>query len=321
MSPFLLVLALMTPQEMAVSRLFAATESGLFVSYSWGEHWSRFRGELRGFTGNIHSFVCLGPKVYAGGPEGLFVSNDFGETYARVVSFPGRDVTTLLTARLFDLEPTVFVGTKAGLYRSTDAGLNWQPVGGDLITGPVRAMSWPGPELFVASEAGLFLATDGGERWTRLGPDLPDAALLSLAAAEFFAIEPTVFVGTRRSGLYRSVDGGLHFEPVGGGELDGKTVTDLFWWGGLLLIGAHEGLFLSSNGGESVERVQALGERSVLALSVPAAGIGSSDIIVGTDRGVYKSSDGALSFRFVDEGMGPATVLDLATFPVQVRDR
>lgn len=312
---------LLAPQEAVISRLFAATEIGPFLSYSWGEHWSRIDGDLRGFSGALHAFVCLGPKVYAGGPDGLFVSEDYGETYLRVASFPGRDVTVLLTARLFDLEPTLFVGTKDGLYRSKDAGHRWARVGEDLVTGEVRAMSWPGPELFVVSGAGLYRSKDGGESWERLGANLPDAPLLSLAVAQFFAIEPTVFVGTRRSGLHKSVDGGIHFAPVGEAELDQNTVSDLFWWRSLLLIGAEDGLFLSSDEGETLEEVKALQDRSILAFSVPAAEVGPSDILVGTDRGVYKSSDGALTFRLVDEGMGLARVFHLATFPMFVQDR
>jgi photosystem II stability/assembly factor-like uncharacterized protein len=164
----LLALALIAvPPQEVIARLFAATPEGPFISYSWGEHWSRIRGELRGFEGEIDVFACLGPWVFAGGSKGLFLSEDYGENYRRVESWPrgGPAIRSFLTARLFGLEPTIFVGTSAGLYRSTDSGSKWRQVGEDEIRSAVRDMGWPGPELFVATDSGLYRTRDEGERF------------------------------------------------------------------------------------------------------------------------------------------------------------
>jgi hypothetical protein len=47
----------------------------------------------------------------------------------------------------------------------------------------------------------------------------------------------------------------------------------------------------------------------------------ASDVIVGTDLGVFKSSDGAQRFRRAQEGMGPIEVRALATFPLPPQNR
>jgi photosystem II stability/assembly factor-like uncharacterized protein len=306
------------PGQEVIARLFAATSEGSFLSYSWGEHWERLRGDLRGFEGQIDAFACLGPTVFAGGSAGLFVSDDFGETFHRVATWPGDapEVTRFLAARLFALEPTLFVGTRGGLYRTNDSGHEWQRVGASEISSAVRDMSWPGPELFVASDSGLHRSVDKGERWVRMGAGLPSAPLLSLAISRYFPSDPLLFAGTAGKGVYRSGDGGEHFEPVGAVDVSGATVRALFWWGSLLLVGTDDGLFLSEDGGKKFRKAKELSGVPILSISVPGAEAEiSSDIILGTTRGVYKSSDVGQSFRSVQEGMGPVEVRSLATFP------
>ncbi len=318
-----LALTAVLPHE-AIARLFAATPEGPFISYSWGEHWSRLRGDLRGFEGEIDAFACLGPWVFAGGSKGLFLSDDFGENYRRVEGWPKRAsaITSFLTARLFELEPTIFVGTSGGLYRSKDSGTKWARVGEREVASAVRDMSWPGPDLFVATDSGLYRTRDMGESFARVGEGLPESPLLSLAISNYFALDPKVFVGTQGSGLFKSTDGGGRFEAVGVDVLGKETVRALVWWEALLIVGTDSGLFLSTDGGKKFQKARDLEGRRVLSLSVPGADAESaSDVIVGTDLGVFKSSDGAQRFRRVQEGMGPLEVRALATFPLPPQSR
>lgn len=318
---FTVLFALASQPEHVVSRLFAATSDGPFISYSWGEHWSRLRGNVRNFEGDIAAFVCLGPDVYAGGSEGVFVSDDFGENYRPVESFPGKDVTTFRAAELFALEPTLFVGTSTGLYRSKDRGAEWVRVGAGELSSAVRDTAWPGPQFFAATDGGLFVSEDVGDTWERLERGLPSAAVLSIVASRFFVADPIVVVGTRGHGLYRSVDGGESFEPVGGAAVESAVVHALFWWQSLLLVGTDRGLFLSDDAGDTIREVEELAGHAVLSLVVPLPDGPRSDIIVGTDRGVFKSSDGGETFRALTEGLGTPAVIDLGTFPPPVQNR
>jgi len=321
----LLALALTAvPSQEVIARLFAATPEGPFISYSWGEHWSRLRADLRGFEGTIDEFACLGPWVFAGGSKGLFLSDDFGENYRRVEGWPkgAPAIESFLTARLFELEPTIFVGTSGGLYRSKDSGTKWARVGEAEVASAVRDMSWPGPDLFVATDSGLYRTRDMGESFARVGEGLPDSPLLSLVLSRFFPVEPTIFVGAQSSGLFKSTDGGGRFEAVGVEVLGKETVRALVWWGSLLIVGADGGLFLSDDGGKKFKKARDLDGRRVLSISVPGAEEDvASDVIVGTDAGVFKSSDGAQRFRRVQEGMGPLEVRTLATFPLPPQNR
>lgn len=323
---FLLVLLLAAPApaQEVISRLFAATPEGPFISYSWGEHWERLRGNLRGFEGEMNAFACLGPTVFAGGSDGVFVSDDFGETFRDLASWPrgAPPVTRFLAARLFALEPTLFVGTNGGLYRSTDAGDKWQRVGKSEIQSAVRDLTWPGPDLFVASDSGLHKSVDMGEHWLEVGSGLPRVPLLSLAISQYFSLDPKIFVGTAGKGIYESTDGGGHFEPVDDPQLNGANVRVIFWWESLLLVGTDEGLYLSDDSGKKFRAARDLQGHSILSISIPGAEAQvSSDVIVGTNHGVYKSSDVGHSFRRVQEGMGPIEVRSLATFPMPPQHR
>jgi len=316
-----LLAALASQPQQVVSRLFAATTEGPYVSYSWGEHWVRLRPELRGFEGDITTFVCMGPAVYAGGSEGVFISDDYGENYVRVAGFPAKDVTHFEAARLFALEPTIFAGTSSGLYRSTDGGGEWIQVGASQITTAVHDMAWPGPQFYAAADGGLFVSEDAGESWERLSAGLPTAPLLSVVVSRFFIADPKIIVGSRGAGLYRSSDGGASFEAVGGLAIASKTVHALYWWNALLLIGTDGGLLLSDDAGETLRAAEELEGHVVLSLSVPAPDSPRSDILVGTDRGVFKSSDGGENFRLMTEGLGTPGVTELATFPPPPQDR
>lgn len=321
MKSLVLLAALLAQPEQVVSRLFATTSEGPFVSYSWGEHWVRLRPDLRGFSGNIATIVCLGPAVYAGGAEGIFISDDFGENYVQLASFPGKGVTSFHTARLFALEPTIFVGTTSGLFRSLDGGTKWAQIGARYITTTVHDTVWPGPQLYAATDGGLFVSEDVGDSWEVLDGGLPEVPLLSVVVSQYFLADPKIVVGSRGAGLFRSVDGGEHFEPVGGDEMETKTVNALYWWNALLLIGTDDGLFMSDDVGETLREAEEMEGHDVLSLLVPAAEGFRSDILVGTDRGVFKSSDGGASFRLVTEGLGTPSVIELSTFPRPTQDR
>lgn len=311
-----------TPQMEVVSRLFAATSTGPFITYSWGEHWTKLRPDLRGLSGEIDLFLCLGPAVYAGGSDGVFVSSDFGETFGSLSSWFYGAARSLLSARLFALEPTLFVGTETGLYRSTNGGDEWSRVGEGALDASVNAMVWPGPDLFVVTDDGLFRSLDGGDVWKRLDDGLPEGPVLSIAVAQFFALEPTIFVGTRGKGIYRSRDGGESFEPVGAQAIGGADVRALVWWNTLLLAGTDLGLFLSNDGGERFRETREIKGVEVLSLNVPGAKVGiASDVFVGTRQGVFKSSDGGVSFRLVSEGLGRPEVRHLDTFPMPPQNR
>ena len=172
--------------------------------------------------------------------------------------------------------------------------------------------------MFVAASQGFFRTDDGGDNWERLGEGLPPVPVLSVTLSRYFGLEPVVFVGLEGGGVYRSRDGGQHFEPVGGLDWARRRVPGVYWWGSSLFAGTDEGLFVSHDAGETWESAsEELEEENVLTLSIPVPEApGGSDVMVGTKRGVFKTADGAMTWRHMTSGMDTPEIYGFGNFPL-----
>jgi hypothetical protein len=74
---------------------------------------------------------------------------------------------------------------RASVFRSTDRGVTWDPISGDLPTAPVGKVLPIGDDLFVGTDVGVFVtrgvATGKGAHWLRVGDGLPMAPIWDLA--------------------------------------------------------------------------------------------------------------------------------------------
>ncbi len=98
---------------------------------------------------------------------------------------------------------TLWAGTNAGLYRSTDGGVGWAPVTNGLPTATITALKFDpvSPStLYAATFVGLFRSTDRGARWTPLNAGLTNTFVNAFAIAPGSA---TLYVGTFGQGVYR----------------------------------------------------------------------------------------------------------------------
>ena len=110
--------------------LFAGTGEGLFRSTDWASTWKRVEGsfssaKLEGL-GAARALILLTTQVWVGG-DGIYVSDDFGETWAARARTRG--IALLLPSRWPQSDPTVFAGTGFGLLRSRDGGKTFQATG------------------------------------------------------------------------------------------------------------------------------------------------------------------------------------------------
>ncbi|HYE59167.1 MAG TPA: hypothetical protein VD948_11705, partial [Rhodothermales bacterium] len=112
-----------------VDRDPASARDGLLVTRDGGE---TFTQTLVGET--IYDVAFRGQTVYAGGASGLFISDDGGLTWRNVRDFfdPNDPINSVPTERGVALsvavtsDGTLWVGTGAGLAKSTDGGRTWR---------------------------------------------------------------------------------------------------------------------------------------------------------------------------------------------------
>jgi photosystem II stability/assembly factor-like uncharacterized protein len=297
------------PDVITSLTLFAGTGEGLWRSLDWGRSWERVQGSTEGVRlevlGAARVIEPRGPEVWVAGDGGLYTSPDFGETWAPLS--PTEGISSLLISRWPNADPTVFVGTAAGLLRSRDAGRSFAPTA--LATGPVRRLEWPGPALVVAGAAGLLVTTDEGTTFIGPGEGLPEGDVLAMALSSFFGADPVLFASPAGGGVYRSGDGGATWAPAG---LEGEVVRDLVWLGPFLYAAGEGGFFRSDDAGRTWTRLCDSPGRPtrVMFPLAPAAGL---EAFLATDRGLFHTSDAGQHWS--PTGFEGEEVLTVATFP------
>lgn len=289
--------------------LFAGTRGGLWRSTNWGGRWERVLGKSSGVSiaevGAVHGVLPVGRSVYVAADAGLFLSDDFGETWKKL----GLDVPVryVLPSRYPNADPTVFAGTVEGLFKSPDAGRTFAPT---VVRGtPVTRIEWPGPALVVMTGHGVLVSSDGGASFSS-GTGLPPGGPQALAVSSFFARDPVLFTAVGGAGVFRSGDGGQTWMPAG---LEGHRVRDLVWLGPILYAATDQGLFRSDNAGQKWTGIPGLAARPSIQIIFPLAPDSGLEAFLATDGGIAHTPDGGAHWKAA--GAPEDEVLCLATFP------
>lgn len=289
--------------------LFAGTAEGLWRSTDWSTRWQRVVGRTSGVTiegvGAARAVALFATQVWLGGDGGLYVAEDFGETWAPLSLVPG--IRAVLVSRWPPADPTLFVGTGEGLLRSRDGGRTFEPTA--LPAGAVHRLAWPGPALVVACDRGVLVTKDEGARFAGPGEGLPPGPVRAIALSSYFSLDPVMFAAPASGGVYRSSDGGATWKASG---LSGEVVGDLVWLGPFLYAAGENGFHRSQDAGDTWTRLAASpGRPSRLMFPLaPAAGL---EAFLATDRGLFRTTDAGE--HWTTAGFAGQDVLTVATFP------
>ena len=251
-------------------RLWAGTTEGLFASDDRGATWRR-SGEL---TPPAVFGLAIDPstgQLYANGANGLFTSTDDGATWTLL-----RCLARGCEGAVVDPHHAGTLFTSAGgVLRSRDAGATWEEVRrpplssaslfeligfhGDRLFGRVRTYG------FGTLDDRLYWSDDHGDHWSAAAHQPADRAFEPLASSG-----GTLYLGSfgRIGGVFRSSDGGNHWEPASSGlsarRIERLAVDPL--QPGVLFAQAPSHLLASDDDGASW--------RLSLAASIHGAGLG-----------------------------------------------
>lgn len=138
-------------------------------------------------------------QMFAGTNNGLFCSNDGGETW----NPRGLAARSIFAIWIDPTDPhRLLAGATDGLYRSGDAGLHWTASGLATITVTTLVQNTDGEFYAGTKYNGVWVNRDDGRTWAQLGAGLDDASIIALVADN---VRSVLYAATTR-GLFRWQD-------------------------------------------------------------------------------------------------------------------
>lgn len=284
-------------------RFYAGVAGGLFRSADGGSTWS----QLPPLVGlKVVEAIAVNPGesreiVIAVRQLGVLRSTDGGVRWERLDWQLGGNVAVL------EFSPTlpgaIYAGTWGeGLFRSTDRGVSWTSLRGDiddLAVTALKATSADGRDILtVGTRQGVFRSADDGAHWQRLGAATLSASVHALA---FDPADPRrMLAGTWDDGAYASADGGANWERSTAGMFNSWVQLAFVdpVGGGIVFAATREGLW-RRDAGTAAWSI----DRTMDGLtSVATAPTG--EIYVGGVRGVlYRSRDVGRTWGAATDGL------------------
>jgi photosystem II stability/assembly factor-like uncharacterized protein len=230
------------------NRMYVATRGGLLISDDAGQTW---RVEADGFRQNGHANAVLidaaDPNIVWVAGTRLYRSTDRADTFEAIVA-PGESDGHDFE-RLLQVGSTLYVGSEARLWVTTDMGASFTQYDFAGTTATVRDIELLGPdELLVATSGGLYHTTNGGQELAELLPDETTSVL---------RVGSRILVGTLARGLLSAPSLGASFTPVP--RFEGVAVRDLFALGGDEILAATDlGVHHSTDAGQTWQELEGL---------------------------------------------------------------
>ena len=346
--PLLAALLLSSPAALTAQ---APADSVPLALYQ-GMHW-RLVGPFRAGWATVGVGVPGAPNTFyfGGAGGGIWKSTDAGRTWQGLMQH--EQAAAIGALGVAPSAPNVlYAGTGQvgarydimagnGVYRSDDGGEQWRHVGLDSTrhTGALLIDPQDPDRVLVAAmghifgsnpDRGVFLTTDGGGHWRKVlyqddstgavdlawDPAHPTVVYAALWQARMHPwldyFQPYAGPG---SGIWRSDDGGEHWQKVGGSGLPGGVVGRIGLGvapatGGRLVYavidvpGGGGGLFRSSDAGATWQRVNddaSLGSSYFGRLTVAP---NDSNTVYVMGRSIRRSTDGGKTFEWMKGSPG-----------------
>jgi len=329
--------------------LYAGFSGGLWRSTDGGTTWSMSSDGLANTVKSI-AFDPVQPSImYAGSYAKIYKSTDGGATWA---GMPGTLPSGFVYSVAPDptRPSTIYVGMFESVVRTTDGGNNWSPVPVTHTYYPkFHALS--NGKLFALTGLGLSVSTDGGENWVPSDSGLvavPAASLSShrhnpgtLATAGSVGIYITddagatwkmarpgnttavahapdnpsrLYAAAGYEGTVRSLDSGSTWDVLTdstGGSYETAVATHRL--GGRRLYVGTQGssLFFSNDYGDTWNQVATA--QNLYINCIEPDPFNDSRVFVGSTSGVFKSTDGGLTWT--SSSLTDQSIYSLATDP------
>jgi photosystem II stability/assembly factor-like uncharacterized protein len=299
-------------------------------------------------------------SFYLAGFDGLFKSDEGGKKWTELETLPIRRIMGLGVSPSRRGKISVGITTYGGGAYSTETnGHTWKINNMGLVTTRlsdiVFSPNYPVDSIFFSSSHKYLLKfTNRGAHWTKVSLSIKnwrkfgisilkrlkiptgrlqryilsayersDPFATVIALSPNFSSDQTLFFGTRRHGIFRSVDGGAHNRVVWKAMekvIDSLVLSPIFHSDRTLFAGIRgAGVYKSVDNGESWQQTSKLAEGQFSNYLVGISNDFKSDrsVFVGTSEGLYKTTDAGENWHLlpVTENAASAAVNALAVSP------
>jgi photosystem II stability/assembly factor-like uncharacterized protein len=179
---------------------------------------------------------------------------------------------------------TLYAGTYAGLYMSTNKGQNWSSINSGLEGNLIFTLLKSGANLVTAAYYGNFMSTDDGKNWW--GGNDPPKCLLKLGSVIFSA--PSHF-----QTILRSTNDGEEWLVQLVKLDDSPKINSLIGVDSILFAGTNKGVFFSNDLGVS----WTVADSGLINYNIFFLASIGNNVCASTDSGIFLSSDNGISWN------------------------
>jgi photosystem II stability/assembly factor-like uncharacterized protein len=224
-----------------------------------------------------------------------------------------------------------YVGTAAGVFKTTSGGIRWEassdgldslevnslaidPLSPSILYAGTTAPTSPGSDK---SAGGVYKSIDGGLTWRKSSTGLTENAFgfLSAGLVTVAPSSPATIYTVNTEGIYKSVDAGSNWSLVNrlSGDLVFSLAIDLNS-PSTVCLGAQYAILKTTDGGATWIRIgQNSGLPFELIRSLTADPVSPLTIYAGTQNGLVKTTDGGTTW--VPLANGPRRAVAFAIDP------
>jgi photosystem II stability/assembly factor-like uncharacterized protein len=274
---------------------------GLFRTRNWGANW--LNADVGLFLGAAIA-LSINPTdpnhLLLGTDTGVLVSRNGGRQWTREA--PDRLFGQVFAVAFLSGGQHAVCATPGGVYRFD--GTQWARVDAPREAAPARAIvtgSDPA-RLYLIGRRDLYTSIDAGTSWTRTEHGMPDGAeFTELAIARVPAETLYAIVDGQ---LMQGFDTGRRWasRPLGDGQpVSGLSVDPA--QPGRIWAGAGERVYRSDDGAATWSPFGNPLPDAGTSVRGVSADPAAAAVIVATQRGLYHSADGGITWRFLEDNL------------------
>jgi photosystem II stability/assembly factor-like uncharacterized protein len=294
--------------------IFLGTSTGtIFQSTNGGQDWSRI-AHLGSGDDYVIDHIALDPQnsdtMYAAvwsvenqQAGDLFHSHNGGKTWETVPAMHGKSIRAMSVAA--SDSKVLTVGTLEGVFRSSNAGKNWEKISSsntEIKNIESIAVDPKDPSVVYAGTWHLAWKTsDGGANWQHINKGMIDDSDVFSIIVD--ASNTSVVFASACSGIYKSQTAGDQFQKIQGIPFSARRTRVLKQDPSnpaVVYAGTTEGLWKTADSGKTWKQVT---NPAIVVNDVMVDPRNSQRVLLATDRaGVLASDNGAQSFTASNHG-------------------